>query len=365
MSMITNVFKSYILSSGGYSGGKSTKEVSATSSKIYKLSSNENLLGGSPKAIKAMNESIIDVNFYPDGIPYRLKNALAKHYNEELSPDQFIIGNGGSEIIDMIARAFLDESTECIVSTPYFTPYKMFVQWVGGHVIDVPLVLPNYSLDVEGILAAINPNTRVIFLTSPNNPTGTYIPKKQLEILLERIPDYVLVVYDEVYRHFADSEDYTTAVEYVKKGHNIIAINSFSKTYGLASLRLGYAYTTLEISQYIHKLCRPFYINSININAGIAALEDVEFVHKTVQHVLIERKRICSIFKDLDIRFWPSQANFVMIQSPPHISNMVDYMISKGVMVRSAFGTPDCVRITIGTSEANDKMLNALAQSKK
>jgi histidinol-phosphate aminotransferase len=361
MSMITNIFKPYILNSGGYSGGKSTKEVSATSSKIYKLSSNENLLGGSPKAIQAMKDSIIDVNLYPDGTPYRLKNALAKHYSQELLPDQFIIGNGGSEIIDLIARAFLDESTECIVSDPYFTPYRMFVQWVGGHVIDVPLVLPYYSLDVEGILAAINPKTRVIFLTSPNNPTGTYIPKKQLENLLERIPDHIVVVYDEVYHHFAEAKDFTTAIKYVKKGHNIIAINSFSKTYGLASLRLGYAYTTLEISQYIHKLCRPFYINSININAGIAALEDVEFVHKTVQHVQIERKRICSVLKELDIRFWPSQANFVMIQSPPHISNMVDYMMTKGVMVRSAFGAPDCIRITIGTSEANDTMLNAIS----
>jgi len=362
MSDRPSIYKPWIAQSAGYSGGKSIDEIQTTAKKIYKLSSNENLLGSSPKAMAAIEASIRDLNIYPDGKPHRLQQALSKFYNGQLTPDQFIIGNGGSEIIDILIRGFVNAGSECIVSNPCFSPYVMFSEWSAAKVVDVPLLAPDYRLDVEGILSAVNERTRIIFLTSPNNPTGTYIRSSEMNQLLEAIPDHIVVVYDEVYYHFADAPDYFTAVDYVAKGHNVIAINSFSKTYGLAALRLGYAYSTPEIARYLDKLCRPFYVNSINIEAGIAALEDVSFVSDTVAHVRSERSRIYEAFKRIGIRFWPSQANFIMIQSPDTSRNLIDHMTNMGIMLRPAFGTTDCVRITIGTQEANDAMINALSQ---
>lgn len=362
MSEIPSIYKPWISQSAGYSGGKSINEINTTADKIYKLSSNENLLGSSPKALAAIKASIQDLNIYPDGKPLRLQKALSQFYKNQLTPDQFIIGNGGSEIIDILIRGFADSHTECIVSNPCFSPYVMFSEWSAAKVVDVPLLSPDYRLDVGGILSAINERTRIIFLTSPNNPTGTYIRSSEMDQLLASIPDHIVVVYDEVYYHFADAPDYFTAVDYVSKGHNVIAINSFSKTYGLAALRLGYAYSTPAIARYLDKLCRPFYVNSININAGIAALEDVSFVSDTVAHVQSERTRIYEALEHLRIRYWRSQANFIMIQSPDSSIDLMDHMTNMGIMLRPAFGTTDCVRITIGSQEANDAMLDALSQ---
>lgn len=362
MKNINEVFKPYIQSSKGYKGGKAISEVVTKADKIYKLSSNENLLGSSPKAMKAIQDSVHDMNIYPDGMPHRLQAALSEFYDGELAPEQFIIGNGGSEIIDLLIRSLMTEDTEAIVSNPCFSPYLMFSTWTGGSIIDVPLQLPDYSLDVDGILAKVSDKTRIIFCTSPNNPTGTHIAKADFERLLEGVPDHVLVVYDEVYFHFADAPDYVRAVDYVKKGHNIIAINSFSKTYGLAALRLGYAYSTPEITQYILKLGRPFYINSININAGIAALRDTEFVEQTATHVIAERKKLYAAFEKMGIHYWPSQANFVMWNSPTDRDEIIEALIYRGIMTRSAFGTESGIRVTVGTTEANDAFIAALQE---
>ena len=267
-------------------------EIKTKADKIYKLSSNENLLGTSPKAKKAFRKSLQNINQYPDRTTARLQEALAKYYKNQLSADHFIAGNAGSEVIEHIIRAFLGEGLECIVSNPCFMPYIMFSEWQGAKIVDVPLLTPDYSLDIKGILNAVNDNTRLVFLTSPNNPTGTYIPKKDLDELIVQLPDHVVVVLDEVYFHFANADDYTTAMPYVQAGKNVIAINSFSKTYGMAALRVGYGYSTPELASYVRRLSKPFLINKPTMNAAIAALEDIEFVNKTVQLIQKERERL-------------------------------------------------------------------------
>ena len=186
----------------------------------------------------------------------------------------------------------------------------MFADWQGARGVTVPLLSPNFDLDVAGILTGITDRTRLIFLTSPNNPTGTYIPKASLEALLAGLPDHVVVVLDEVYFHFADAADYTTALPYVQQGYPIIAVNSFSKTYGLAALRLGYGYASPQIASYIGQLIRPFFINALSMHAGLAALEDQEFVSQTVGLVQKERKRLYDGFETLPLSYWKSQRKF-------------------------------------------------------
>lgn len=361
---IESIFKPYLKPKKAYEGGKGVP--ANQQKKIYKLSSNENPLGHSPKAIEALVEAAKTLDVYPDQTDIRLRKALVKDFDHVLNENQFICGNSGSEIIDMILRAFINEGDEVIYSNPCFLPYSVFSRWYGGIQVDVPLLLPDYALDVEGILNAISDKTKIIFLTSPNNPTGSYIPKPILDDFLSRIPDHIVVVFDEVYRHFADAEDYTTGLPYVNAGLNLIAINSFSKTYGLAGQRIGYCYTTEKIAQYIRQIHKPFLLPSTSTAAAIGALEDTDFIKKTVQTVLEGRAYLTEAFQELGIRFWPSQANFFLIDPPLPEFEFTDFLMQEGIMVRpvSQFGAPGKVRITIGNEEANKALVQALEKIK-
>ncbi len=356
------VFKPYLLGNAGYKGGKTLGEIKSKTKKIYKLSSNENLLGTSLKAKKALLKSLDDLNQYPDRTAIRLQEGLAKFYKNELTPGHFIAANSGSEVIEHIIRGFLGEGLECIVSNPCFMPYIMFSEWQGAKIIDVPLVPETYQLDVKGILNAVTAKTRLVFITSPNNPTGTHIPKKDIDELIAEMPGHVILVMDEVYYHFADVKDYTTALPYVKAGKNVIAINSFSKTYGMAALRVGYGYSTPELAGYIRRLSKPFIMNKLSLNAAIAALKDKKFVNMTVNHVQKEREWLYPRLEKLGIKYWKSQANFIMVKPEMDEFEFEKKMLEQGVMVRpvGAFGAPGCVRVTIGTRAANKAYIKAL-----
>ena len=360
--MAIQIYKSYLLGNPGYKGGKTLGEIKTEAKKIYKLSSNENPLGASPLAVEALRSSLQDLHLYPDRTTGGLQEALSIFYKDQLSPGHFICGNAGSEVIEHIIRAFLGEGLECIVSNPCFMPYVMFSEWQGARVVDVPLLLPDYRLDTEGILRAVTERTRLLFLTSPNNPTGTYIPGEELEGLLSRLPDHVVTVLDEVYYRFASAPGYTTALPYVLAGKKVIGLNSFSKTYGLASLRVGWAYSTLEIAGYVRKWSKPFLINKLTMNAAIAALDDEPFVGKTVQLVQQERERLYPLLDEIGVRYWPSQANFIMIKPEMDEFELEEKMLKEGVMVRpvGSFGAPGCVRVTIGTRAANNAYIRAL-----
>ncbi len=357
-----NIFKPYLLGNAGYKGGKTLGEIKTKAKKIYKLSSNENLLGTSPKAQKALLDSVNDLNQYPDRTTQRLQSALDKFYKGALSSDHFIAANSGSEIIEHIIRAFLGEGLECIVSNPCFMPYIMFSEWQGAKIVDVPLSAQDYSLDVDGILKAVNAKTRLVFITSPNNPTGTYIPKTDIDKLIDGLPDHVVLVLDEVYYHFAEADDYTTAMQYVQTGKKVIAVNSFSKTYGMASLRVGYGYSTPEIAGYIRRLSRPFLLNKIAMNTAIAALSDKKFVKKTTSLVKKERQWIYKQLDKLGIEYWESQANFVMIKPNIDEFEFEEKMLLEGVMVRpvGSFGAPGCIRVTVGYRKANKAFIKAI-----
>lgn len=360
-------YKTYLQIPSTYKGGKSKSEVMSNGKTIYKMSSNENALGSSPKALAALRKHIENVSEYPDRTDKRLRAALENFYNRQLTADQFVTTNSGVANLEIIIRGFMEKDTECIYSNPAFGPYWNFPQKLGAKGINVPLLGDDFQLDVPGILNAINDKTRLIFITSPNNPTGTHLPKHQVDKLVENLPDHVVLVFDEVYYQFADAENYVRALPYVLAGKNVIAVNSFSKAYGLAGLRVGYSYSTPEIAAYLRKLMRPFMINTLSMEAAMAALEDDEFIQKTVQHIHKEKQFLYEQLDLLGVKYWKTQANFILVEPEMDANEFEAAMLEGGVMVRpvAGFGAPGCVRVTIGTRDGNEAFVQVWKKIQK
>ena len=357
-------FKPYLQKKSTYKGGKSKADIGQGQQKVYKLSSNENALGASPKALAAMQKSLDTISEYPDRTDKRLREALEKFYGARLTEEQFITTNSGVGNLELIIRGFMEEDSECIYSNPAFGPYKGFPKKMGAKAIDIPLLGEDFNLDVKGILNAITDKTRLIFITSPNNPTGTHLPKEQVDELVNNLPDHVILVFDEVYYQFADAPGYVRPLPYVLAGKNVIGVNSFSKAYGLAGLRVGYSYSTPEISTYLRQLRRPFMINTISMEAAIAALEDQAFIEKTVNLIHQEKAFLYKSLDQLGVKYWKTQANFILIKPTIDAFEFEERMLQAGVMVRpvAGFGAPDCVRVTIGTRAGNEAFLKGLSK---
>jgi histidinol-phosphate aminotransferase len=355
------LYKKHILESEPYRGGSTRQEGNKN---IIKLSSNENPIGPSPKALVAIKNNLELLHEYTHQDDSKLREALANHYSNTLTQDQLITANSGLEILDMICRAFLDPGLECIITTPTFLAYKNFAELQGATVIDVPLDPEDFSLDAKKILDAVNENTRIIFLSSPNNPTGAIIPKKTMDETAKHLPDDVVIVFDEVYRHFASDKNFVTAAEYVDRGINIIGLNSFSKAYGLAGMRIAYAYTTPEIAAYIDRLRRPFMINALSTAAAIAALRDTSHLLATQKMIRAEKRWLYDQLDELQIHYWPSDANFILLIPPYDNAEFAKDMLDAGIMVRTTdvFGLPGCIRLSIGNHEANGTCLKAMSQ---
>ncbi len=357
------LFNKNLLSNASYAGGKTLNEIDLSGiDKIYKLSSNENPIGPSPKATDAIRKHLNNVHIYPDRTDIRLREALVSYFNEKIDKEHFITSNSGVGLLEMICRAFLKEGDNIIISNPAFSPYEMFAGKMGAETIDIPLKAPDFSLDTDKIIASINYNTRLIFITNPNNPTGTYIPKKEIDKLVANLPEHTILIYDEVYYHFSHASDYTTGLGYVLNNENVITVNSFAKSYGLAGLRIGFGYGKPELMNYLRKFQRPFFINILGLEAGIAALSDKNHILKTVQTVFTQKERIYEALEKLGIQFWKTQANFILIK--PSIDELLfeELMLKQGIMVRPVanFGAPGHIRITIGNEEATTALIKAL-----
>lgn len=354
-----NIYKPHIEQTQPYKGGSTREETGRT---IYKLSSNENLLGPSPKALQAIQNNLHTLNEYRYENDRVFCEALADFFGHELEPTQFITANSGMELLDLVCRGFLEPGTECILSTPTFLAYQSFACVEGARVIDIPLKGENFALDVDGILAAVNERTRILFIANPNNPTGSFFPRTDTYRLIDALPPHVVVVYDEVYHHFVDRTDYARAVDYIAQGKNVVGIHSFSKAYGLAGIRLGYAFSTPRIAAYLQKLRRPFMVNTLSMEAGIAALGDRVHIQRTVENTILEKEWLYGQLKRQGIPFWKTQANFILFRAPYENVAFVPDMLEQGVMVRSGevFGAPGCCRVTIGDRTANQAFGKAL-----
>ena len=358
------ILKQHILQAKPYRGGVTRGETKkkAHIDRIYKMSSNENMLGASPKALAAIEQYLPTINEYSHHDDDKLREALADSFNQTVKADQFITANSGMEILDLITKGFLDPNLEAIVSTPTFGAYKSFANVQGGKIVDVPLIGDNFDLDVEGILMAVNERTRLVFITNPNNPTGAFIPKALTDALIYSLPPHIVVVYDEVYYHYVETNDYARAEDYIAAGRNVIGLHSFSKAYGLAGVRLGYAFASRDIAAYLNLLRRPFMINTLTMEAGLAALRDTEHIEATKAANSVGKQWLYTQFDALNIKYWESQANFILFRSPFDNNVFIDTMLENGVMIRQCelFGLPNYARVTIGTMEANRAFVAAL-----
>ena len=357
-----SIFKTYI-KPRDYDGGITRNEIQTDVNvdQIWKLSSNENILGPSPLAQQAIQESLPNLHEYAFRDDSSLKQAICGTH-PELIPANIITANSGIETLELICRAFVSPGLECVISHPTFVAYESMIENEGGKVVNVPLETENYTIDVEAILQAVNDKTRLVFITNPNNPTGTYTGKQEIDRLIHNLPEDVVVVYDEVYFHFADAPDYPRAFDYIEENRNVIGVHSFSKAYGLAGIRLGFGISTPRIISYIESIKRPFIINTLSMVAGISALQDTEHLKKTLDLIRSEKRWLYQEFDRLGVKYWPSQTNFIFIECEMPLKYFIDGMLAQGIMIRPCdkFGAPKGARITIGTREANTAFIGAV-----
>jgi len=327
---------------------------------VIKLASNENPLGTSPLAIKAMRKALRETFLYPDDNCFYLKNALAQKLN--ISPDEIIVGNGSVEIIPLIALAYLNPEDSAIVGRGAFIWYKIAVNIAGAQLIETPM--NNYRHDLKAMAKAIQKNTKLIFMDNPNNPTGTMVTKKELEEFLKEIPDNILVVMDEAYREYIDDPDYPDSLNIFKRIKNLLILRTFSKIYGLAGIRLGYGIAQKEIITNLMKLRINFNVNRVSQAAGIAALDDDEFVKKSKIVNNEGKKFLYDAFKKLGLFYLPTYANFIFVDFPKDSQIIYEALLKKGIITRTIkeYGFPNALRITIGTEKQNRRLIKALKE---
>jgi len=326
---------------------------------IVKLASNENPLGPSPAARRAMQQAAETINLYPDGSAFHLKRKLAGKLS--LDPAHLILGNGSNEIIEFVGHALLDPGAEVIVSQYCFAVYPIVTHLFGAKLVTVPAV--DFGHDLKAMLAAVTPRTRVIFVANPNNPTGTACGRAEMIDLINSIPEHVLLVLDEAYIEF--QEDPVDLAPLVRHGtrKNILLMRTFSKIFGLAGLRIGYGIGHPELIAAIEKVRQPFNINSIALAGALAALDDMDHLDATRKNNAAGLPRLAMAFTKLGLRFVPSHANFLMVHVGDGLG-VFQALQKLGVIVRPMAGyeLPEWIRVTVGTPAQNEKFLSALHQ---
>jgi histidinol-phosphate aminotransferase len=324
---------------------------------IIKLASNENALGPSPKAVAAMKKAARTMHLYPDGGAFYVRQALARKL--DVSPGQIIMGTGSNELIEFIGHVFLDAATSIVMADKAFVVYKLVADLFRARTIMVPM--SNFTHDLEGMLRAITPDTRVVFVANPNNPTGTMVDQAALDRFMSRVPGHVVVVFDEAYIELLQPEDQPDCLRYVREGRNVIVLRTFSKTYGLAGLRLGYGIAPEECIRLMQRVRQPFNTTAMAQAAALAALEDEEYVSKTRLMMRDGLDYFEAAFRKMKLEFVPSSANFIMVRVGAG-RQVFDAMQRAGVIVRpmDPYNLPEYIRITVGTRAENRRCLSVL-----
>lgn len=348
-----------ILSLTPYIAGKPIEETKRQLGlkEIYKLASNENPIGASPKAIEAIKKNLRNINRYPDSNGFYLKKKLARYYNLEQS--NFSLGNGSDEIIDTIIKTFVQDDENIITSDVTFLEYEIIASVLGRSVIKVPLRYFKY--DLESIKNKIDNKTKLIFIANPNNPTGTYVTRFEIDSFIQDLPSNVILVIDEAYDLFIDIDDFPNSLKYIKN-KNVIVLKTFSKAYGLAGLRAGYAIASPAIVSYMEKTRQPFNINLLAQTAAIAALDDKKFLKRTKKLILEGKRYLYDCLADLGIAYVPSVANFILIDAGKDGYEVFRDMLKLGIIVRDMrqYGLKNFIRVTIGTKKENEKFIKVL-----
>lgn len=328
--------------------------------RVVKLASNENPLGPSLKVIEAVSNSLKGINRYPDANSVKLKEALALHL--KVKKQQIILTNGADELITLISETFLEEGNEVIVPSPSFSEYNFGAHLMGAKVVPVPLG-NNFYYDINSIISAVTENTKIIYICSPNNPTGTYMTKGQLQQLLDSLPERVLVVFDGAYSHYAEADDYTNGVEFVALGYPILTLQTFSEIYALAGIRAGYGVASEEIIQSIVKVKEPFNVNMLAQAGAVAALADDEHVKKSQEVNKHGRELLYRGLSNLGLTYVESMSNFVLVKIGKNAEDIYKSLMKKGVIVRygDTWNLPEYVRISVGTHEENAFLIGVLS----
>ena len=351
----------FILDLVRYMPGKpieeTARELGMEPEDIIKLASNENPVGPSPKAVEAMAGALAQSHIYPDGAAFELCESIGSSLG--VSWEQVVMGNGSSEVIELLCHSFLSPETEMIVSQYSFSMYKVMATLFGAKFTEVPA--KNYGHDLVAMLRAIGPQTRLIFITNPNNPTGTKVSQEELDAFMDKVPAHVVVVLDEAYIEYLDDKDKPNTVKYVQEGKNVCLLRTFSKLQGLAGLRIGYGVATPALADLLHKSRAPFNANAIAQVGALAALKDTAHLEKSLK---INKEGLSFFEKEFQKRgltYIPSYGNFILVEVG-NGQEVFEAMLQKGVIIRAmgSSGLPEWIRITIGYPDQNQKCLDVL-----
>jgi histidinol-phosphate aminotransferase len=349
----------YILSINPYLPGKPLEELEREYgiSDSIKLASNENPLGPSPMAVEAIKCYLDKLNRYPDGSGHDLINKISE--NLKVKPNNIVLGNGSDEIIGMLTRALLKQGDEVVLPWPSFLMYDIMVRSVGA--VPVYVTLKSLAIDLDTIQSRITQRTRMVFLCNPNNPTGTVFSQKDFESFLENIPD-VIVVVDEAYIEFVQDKYCARGVDFLETGKGVVTLRTFSKAYGLAGIRVGFGVMSEEIAGVLNRIRPPFNVNSLAQVGAMAALEDEVFLNKTLKLVHEGLDFLYDSLEKLGIKYFPTQANFFLIDVKKNADEVFESMLREGVIVRSmtSYGYPEYIRINVGLPEENVRFIKAI-----
>jgi histidinol-phosphate aminotransferase len=354
----------YIRAISPYQPGKPipelAREMNMQESAIIKLASNENPLGTSPLALQAMTEALSQVALYPDGSGFDLKEALSKRYG--VTSAQIVLGNGSNDVLELAARVFLKPGAAAIYSQHAFAVYPLVTQAVGASGISVRA--HNYGHDLDAMLHAVTPETRIVFIANPNNPTGTLLPAGEVLRFLQRISSDVLVVLDEAYNEYLPGSVKADSVSWLQRFPNLLITRTFSKAYGMAGIRVGFGLAHEEVSGLMNRVRQPFNVNSIGLAGAVAALDDVEFVKRSYALNQAGMLQITTGLRQLGIEYIPSYGNFLSFKVPQKYSAKAvnESLLKQGVIVRpiGIYEMPQHLRVTVGLESENRKFLGSL-----
>ncbi len=332
--------------------------------RVIKLSSNESPLGPSPKAVAAYQTAAAKLEDYPDGAITELRTAIGRVYG--LDPARIVCGAGSDDLLNLLAHAYLTDGDEAIYSQHGFLMYPIYALGHGAKPIAVPE--KNYTADIDAIIAAVTPRTRIVFIANPNNPTGTYVPFDEIKRLQQALPGNVMLVLDAAYSEYVQRNDYEAGIELVATCENVVMCRTFSKIHGLAAVRLGWLYGPAGIVDALNRVRNPFNVNTPAMKAGIAAIEDAAHIEKSVAHnskwLAWLSKEIAAIGLDVT----PSVGNFILIHFPDakgkSAADADEFLTRRGLILRrvAGYGLPNCLRMTVGTEEANRLVVDALKE---
>ncbi|MGE5578549.1 MAG: histidinol-phosphate transaminase [Bacillota bacterium] len=350
-----------VLTLSPYIPGKPADEVKRELGleRVVKLASNENPLGPSPKAVERVKEMALQSHIYPDAAGFRLKSRLAEKYG--VAPDQIVLGNGSDEIIMLIGETFVGPGDEVVMPHPSFPVYKTATLLMGGTPVEVSTAGEGY-IDVREMVRKVGPRTKAFVLCNPNNPTGAMVSKADLAYVMKNVPPNVLVVVDEAYAEYVEDPEYGEMLPYLMQGRNVVILHTFSKIYGLAGLRVGFALTLPETASLLNRVRLSFNQNAIGQEAAEAALDDAEHVRRSVEMNRAGKDLLTREFTAMGLRIYPTWGNFIMVDTGRDAQALFNALLRRGVIVRptTAWGMKTGLRITIGTQEENEVLLEAL-----